>query len=93
MDRWIGKVVVVTGASAGIGLAIVKALVREGMTVVGLARRKEKMEVKKFVLRTQGIIRLTTQNHKKFPVSEIFPCPLNFLIQMLKTKKFIIRSI
>ncbi|XP_033212944.1 farnesol dehydrogenase-like [Belonocnema kinseyi] len=44
MDRWAGKVAIVTGASAGIGLATVEALVREGMTVVGLARRKQKME-------------------------------------------------
>ncbi|KAF5293560.1 hypothetical protein FQA39_LY03045 [Lamprigera yunnana] len=44
MERWIGKIAIVTGASSGIGSAIVAQLVENGIKVVGFARRKEKME-------------------------------------------------
>ncbi|XP_046826486.1 uncharacterized protein LOC124427519 [Vespa crabro] len=44
MERWAGKVAIVTGASSGIGLAIAKAFVQNGILAIGFARRKEKME-------------------------------------------------
>ena len=45
MDRWCGKVAVVTGSSSGIGLAAAEALIRHGLIVVGLDINKSKIEV------------------------------------------------
>lgn len=44
MEKWVGKTAVVTGASAGIGAALVVDLARAGINVIGLARRMEKVQ-------------------------------------------------
>jgi NADP-dependent 3-hydroxy acid dehydrogenase YdfG len=43
MHRWHGKTALVTGASSGIGKAIVTRLVAEGLRVVGCGRREERV--------------------------------------------------
>jgi NADP-dependent 3-hydroxy acid dehydrogenase YdfG len=44
MDGWVGRVALVTGASSGIGAGIVQLLVREGMTVIGVARSVDRIQ-------------------------------------------------
>ena len=45
MERWRGRVALVTGASAGIGYETTKQLALAGMTVVGCARNTAKIDV------------------------------------------------
>ncbi|XP_047247949.1 dehydrogenase/reductase SDR family member 11-like isoform X1 [Girardinichthys multiradiatus] len=54
MDRWTGRVALVTGASVGIGAIIAKELVRFGMKVVGCARNVDKIQALAVECQTAG---------------------------------------
>ena len=47
MERWKGRVAIVTGASAGIGYETAKRLAQLGVVVVGCARNITAIEVSK----------------------------------------------
>ncbi len=54
MERWQGRVALVTGASAGIGRACAAALARAGLRVVVCARRGDRLEALADELRGEG---------------------------------------
>lgn len=54
MEKWIGKVAVVTGASSGIGASIFADLARHHLAVVGIARNVTKID--------EVIMALSTEN-------------------------------
>ena len=45
MERWRGRVALITGCSVGIGAAVAKHLAALGINVVGCARNLEKVSV------------------------------------------------
>ena len=52
MERWKGRVAIVTGASAGIGYETAKRLAQLGVVVVGCARNITAIEVRFIVPRS-----------------------------------------
>ncbi|XP_058810735.1 uncharacterized protein LOC131675677 [Phymastichus coffea] len=69
MERWAKKVAVVTGASSGIGLATAKALVRNGLTVVGLARNGARMKDRSNDIRERTVAGGHERRERPWPIS------------------------
>ena len=63
MERWTGRVALVTGASAGLGAALAKALASKGLKVVACARRIEKLQEMASECKSIGLFDNMLQNH------------------------------
>ena len=49
MERWSGRVALVTGGSVGIGAAIVRRLAGHGLKVITCARRLDRIQVNRLI--------------------------------------------
>lgn len=77
MDKWFGKVALVTGASVGIGAAIAQKLAEHGLKVVTCARNIEKLQ--------QNVSKVKSAKGEIFPVQ----CDLREEDEILSMFKFI----
>ena len=72
MDRWVGKIALVTGAGGGIGAAITEALAKAGVIVYGLDIRVEKIEELKLKLGDGKVIPLKGDIRKECDIIAAF---------------------
>jgi len=54
MERWSGRVALVTGGSSGIGSAVVRRLVSHGLKVVACGRQVDKIQVSHRLLKASS---------------------------------------
>ncbi len=75
LDRWKGKVALVTGASSGIGDAIARALVKLGMKVAVVARRKDRLDklAKELAKEPGEVLVLQADMSKEAEIVALFP--------------------
>jgi len=74
MERWKGRVALVTGASSGIGLDVVRALAGYGMRVVMAARRTGRMETlaREMAERGAEVLPLTVDLREEAQIRRLF---------------------
>jgi len=71
MERWSGRVALVTGGSSGIGAAVVRRLANHGLKVVACARRVDRIQVNELMITQKTRSSATAQ---KQGVNSAFLC-------------------
>ncbi len=85
MEKWVGRVALVTGASVGTGAAITRAVVKHGMKVVGCARNVQQIEVTNRVFYANVVIDAGPVLYSSFSPIVPFP-PENLLYSSLSPR-------
>ncbi|KAB7497966.1 hypothetical protein Anas_11615 [Armadillidium nasatum] len=68
MEKWKGRVALVSGASSGIGYAVCENLVKNGMKVVGAARRIDRLQTERL---KNGVKLLIVLSHQVYPIPQL----------------------